>query len=799
MSAKTYSEFKINGTANGNNVLALTYATDLNNQTTESTIRGWTTITNVEGYQLLDVNNDATTESYYSQWNRAGLTINQLYERLKWITRESTVESSCADSGSDFPVANATIIGQSQSFANGVNAQYLTRVRVKMKKVGSPTGNLNAKLYAHSGTFGTSSIPTGAVLQTSVNVDVATLTATYVEYEIAFPITAATTLLAVSTNYCIAFEHAVINGSNYVQVQGLATTGTHAGNRAQLVGVTWTATGVDDLYFKVYTSPKQYGIPGEVFRGITHDVPVGLGAQSAADFSAVELLSWGTGATQGTGQMFAVDDVNAARRIWLQLLTGVAPSATVTITGGASTATTPVNASTIATTALSGTGTVITISFAVQSVTPYPAGTWFTVAGCTPTAYNGTYQSTGGSTSTATAIHSATGAQTVAGTIVGVVKERTLSQPAVGASTGSALIGSYGLGVEIADLTASDKLTDLNKELRIPPNNVTFTVSGLIVGEDRVLVAPLGREFAWDNEGGTPPFVRGETLTFSGGGTAYLSMLRDDGTSGRMQIRMLTGAVPVNDETFSGGTSSATGAVNGTVVASEDPRQIKLATTLSAAAETAVVCTVAIPTDTPTTSASTRTIRVQTNSGIFRILPYSSYTDLTFTLALPDTGADEDIDVVASAGTFTRTTGSYITEGFVVGHRITTSGFTVAGNNTTKTIASVTATVITVTDVSGLVDESIGGGNERVLAIGADFSSDNATGGAAEAGNSIFISYIDKLATADSAPFTGVYLADRQLFVRVRDGASTPIKTFETTGSLGSAGGSATAIRTPDV
>ena len=786
----TYSEFRINGTARGNNVLALTYATDLNNATAEATIRGWTTITNVEGYQLLDVNNDAVNEPYYSQWNtdKPTRTINDFYERHKWLHRESTIESSCADSGSDFQVANATIIGQSQSFANGVNAQYLTRVRARMKKTGSPTGNLTAKLYAHSGTFGTSSIPTGAALATSVNFDVATLTTAYVEYEIAF--TTQFEMLA-STNYTIALEHAVIDGSNFVSIQGLATTGTHAGNRAQLVSSTWTPTAGDDLYFKVYASPKQYGLPGEVFRGITHEIPVGLAAQSATDFSAVESVSW----SGGTGRMFAIDDVNAARRMWIQLLTGVAPSAALVITGGTSGATATTNANTIAITSLSGSGSVITIGFGAQAVTPYPAGTTFTVAGCVPTAYNGTYVSTGGSTTTATAAGTATGS-TSFGTIVGVVVERTLSQPAVGASTGSAIIGSYGLGIETLDLTASDKLTDLNGVLRIPPNNVTFTVSGLVSGEDRVLVAPLGREFAWDTEGGTPPFVRGETLTFtSPAGTAYLSALRDDGTSGRMQVRMLTGSVPTDNSTIAGGTSGATALVNGAVVASEDPRQLKLLTTLSAAAETAVVCTASIPTDTP----STGTIRVQANSGIFRILPYSSYTSATFTLALPDTGADEDIDVVASAGTFTRATGSFITEGFVVGHRISTSGFTNGGNNTTKTIASVTATVITVTDVSGLVDESAGGGNERVLATGADFSADNATGGAAEAGNSIFISYIDKLATDTSATFTGVYLADRLLFIRVRDGASTPIKTFETTGTLGSAGGSSTAIRTSDL
>jgi hypothetical protein len=75
-----------------------------------------------------------------------------------------------------------------------------------------------------------------------------------------------------------------------------------------------------------------------------------------------------------------------------------------------------------------------------------------------------------------------------------------------------------------------------------------------------------------------------------------------------------------------------------------------------------------------------------------------------------------------------------------------------------------------------------------------DFSGANT----ATTGNNTFISYIDKLATATSESFTVVYAADRSVFVRVRDGAGTPIKTFETTGTVGSAGGSATAIRTSD-
>lgn len=372
---------------------------------------------------------------------------------------------------------------------------------------------------------------------------------------------------------------------------------------------------------------------GELFRGITHQIAVDT---PNGTFNSDEAVSW----SGGTGQMLAINSTTAATLMWIQLMTGVAPTDGQTITGADSGGTVDVNVT---------------------------------------------------------------------------VTERTLSFPFIGASTGSAIIGAYGVGIQTNDLTASDKLFDLTNTQRTPPNNVTFTVSGLVIadGGDRVLVAPLGREFAWDNEGGTPPFVRGETLTFSGGGTAYLSFLRDDGTSGRMQVRMLTGSIPIDNETITGGTSGATASVNGSVSISEDPRQLTLNTTLSGATETAVVVNQTIPSDTP----SSGTIRIQLNTGIYRNIAYSSYSGSTFTIG--------------------------------------STSFT--------------------------------GANE-------------ATGGATEAtANSVFIAYIDKNATSTSESFTSVYSSDRSLFIRVRDGGSSPIKTFETTGTLGSAGGSATAIRTDDL
>lgn len=396
----TYSEFKINGTARGNNVLALSDTTDLNNQTALGTVAGYNTITNTtEGYANIDVDNDGSDEFFYSEWNRDTYTINQLYERMKYLTRDGS----------------------------------------------------------------------GSTL---------------------------------------------------------------------------------------------YGLNGELFRGITHQVA--LSGTNSGTFSAFEAVSW----SGGTGQMLAIDNQTAssATKMWIQLLTGVAPTNGQLITGGSSSAT---------------------------------------------------------------------------ATASGTATERAIATPFCGVSTGSALIGAYGYGVEYADLAATDTLFDLDNVAVNPPNNVTFTVAGLVNGEDRVLVGP------WDG------------VTFDADGNPEI-----------------------------------------------DYNQFTIATTaLTGAAVTSITVNTAIPTDTP----SSGTLRVYTNSGLARRIPYSSYTGSVFTI--PST----------------------------------------------------------------------------------DFSGDNAS-----IGNNLFISYIDLLASGTSASFTGVFLSPRQLVVKVRDGGGSPIKEYISSGTLGSTGGSVTAIRTID-
>lgn len=151
-----------------------------------------------------------------------------------------------------------------------------------------------------------------------------------------------------------------------------------------------------------------YGLSGELFRGITHEVAY---SSLTGTFNNSYAVSW-SGASTGTGQILAD---NGSNKMWIQLLTGSAP-----------------------------------VSTASLSQTSPDA------------------------------------ASATAGTVV----ERTISKPFCGQSTGSAIIGAYGLGIVATDLNSSDSLTDLGNTVNNPPNFVTNTVSGLVSGEDRVLVAP---------------------------------------------------------------------------------------------------------------------------------------------------------------------------------------------------------------------------------------------------------------------------------------------------------------------
>ena len=334
----TYGEFAINATARGNNVLALSEASDLNNQTAVGTVGAYDQFTNTEGYALLDVNNDTTNEPYYSNWDwGAGTTpaspdIGDFYEWIKYLQRDGSVSTT-------------------------------------------------------------------------------------------------------------------------------------------------------------------YAINGELFRGPTHEFDVD--GQGVTDFSAVEAVSWtaGTGGTAGTGQLLAVDDVNAASKMWVQLLTGGVPGDNAVITGGTSGATANLN---------------ITVT------------------------------------------------------------ARTVSTPAAGQSTGSALIGAYGLGINPARLGSSDLLRALDNVTYQPPNNVTFTVSGLVIGEDYVLVTEdAGSTINTDQFGLASALNTDNITTVTIGGTGDNATIPSD-TPAAGTIRVVDDAGRARKLNYTAYTTTQFTGITGAVVGEED-------------------------------------------------------------------------------------------------------------------------------------------------------------------------------------------------------------------------------------
>jgi hypothetical protein len=85
----TWGEFSLQ-TERGKNFLFFQTDTDINNENTEAAVAALVGITNSEGLTQLDLNNDSTDEFYYASWSYGANSINDLYERAKYLTYESS-------------------------------------------------------------------------------------------------------------------------------------------------------------------------------------------------------------------------------------------------------------------------------------------------------------------------------------------------------------------------------------------------------------------------------------------------------------------------------------------------------------------------------------------------------------------------------------------------------------------------------------------------------------------------------------------------------------------------------------
>jgi hypothetical protein len=186
----------------------------------------------------------------------------------------------------------------------------------------------------------------------------------------------------------------------------------------------------------------------------------------------------------------------------------------------------------IATTALSGTGSVVTVGFTAQPTIPFPIGTSVTITGATPSGYNGTYTVTAATTSAIIFSGSTIGAQTVAGTIV---PTQITTQPGLIQDIGHDHIYWTGNGgtfqldqqagtgtVVVSDATDADFTMSVNTAVYLPTatltTNRTITIPTGSNG-DRLELLNNEKGFIWNLAGGS--------VYLSDGVTTLSSLLAD--------------------------------------------------------------------------------------------------------------------------------------------------------------------------------------------------------------------------------------------------------------------------------
>jgi hypothetical protein len=137
-----------------------------------------------------------------------------------------------------------------QSFAN-TNSIVLNSCKFYLYRSGSPTGNATCYIYAHSGTYGTSSIPTGAALATSSTLDVSTLTTSAALKTFTFTGANAITLSA-NTKYILEISYSGGDFSNIVYAGRNTTNTGHGGNENSSADCSTFTAALYDFIFYVY-------------------------------------------------------------------------------------------------------------------------------------------------------------------------------------------------------------------------------------------------------------------------------------------------------------------------------------------------------------------------------------------------------------------------------------------------------------------------------------------------------------------------------------------------------------------
>lgn len=164
---------------------------------------------------------------------------------------ETLIDSYTTNPVGNAPISSADFLAYGVSFVALSTEYTLSSCVFKMAKYGSPTGSAYAKLYAHTGTYGSSGIPTGSALATSDALSVSGLpeagSVTDKTFTFSTPYT-----LEPNTYYFVVVNYTGGSSENVIYVYFNPSSPTHDGNNAYLIESSWSYRADRDCYFKVY-------------------------------------------------------------------------------------------------------------------------------------------------------------------------------------------------------------------------------------------------------------------------------------------------------------------------------------------------------------------------------------------------------------------------------------------------------------------------------------------------------------------------------------------------------------------
>lgn len=219
------------------------------------------------GFDWIDAYNQfgdiyTRTVSSTAQGRKLDIVFNLgLIDEGETLTLDPTIIDSYSEANQDgtlsmqatHPTAGAGYSANGQSFTADFKL-VVTSAKFYLKKSGAPTGNAHAVIYAHSGVYGTSSVPTGAALATSDDFDVSTLTTSFAL--VTFTFSGAEQIeLAAGTQYCLAFENpgsGNIDAGDYTIIGVDASSPSHDGNRFYYTASAWGSQNTRDVIFYLY-------------------------------------------------------------------------------------------------------------------------------------------------------------------------------------------------------------------------------------------------------------------------------------------------------------------------------------------------------------------------------------------------------------------------------------------------------------------------------------------------------------------------------------------------------------------